>query len=159
MIDELGGLPSVERREKIIILGEFEKGRKNRVWPMPPGFVVLLKTVPVDKRMGPIFRFAGPRGGLTDDKTVSRTARRIFEHAGVLVVSGERSQRATLHDLRRSFILRMKRQLANAVDLQRIARHEDINTTLDFYVGDDDEYLHQALWTSHERGAYANGST
>lgn len=141
---------SVERREKIIILGEFEKGRKNRVWPMPPGFVVVLKTVPVEKRTGPIFTFAGPRGGLTDDKTVSRTARRIFEHAGVQAASGERSKRATLHDLRRSFILRMKRQLANAVDLQRIARHEDINTTLDFYVGDDDAHVHATLWAADD---------
>lgn len=140
---------SIPQREKLIILGQYEKGRKNRVWPIPPGFVLLLNEVPVERRTGPVFAFAGPRGGLTDDKAVSRMGAKVFETASVLATNGEHSKRATLHDLRRTFALRMKRIVRSPLDLQRLMRHEDINTTKDYYVGDDDEHLHVVLWTEH----------
>lgn len=141
---------STPRHEKLIILGESEKGRRNRVWPMPPGFVLLLREVPIERRTGNVFKFAGPRGGLTDDKSISRLGAKILAQAGVVAINGSKLKRATLHDLRRSFILRMKRALPNPLDLQRMARHEDLNVTKEFYVGDDDDHLHATLWAAHE---------
>lgn len=146
---------STPRGEKIVIRAECEKGRQNRIWPMPPRLALLLRTVPSERRTGLVFRIAGPRGGLTDDKTVSRTAGKIFERAGVQAVFGATSRRATLHDLRRTFILRMKRELQDRYDLQRISRHNDFSTTEDYYLGDDDAHLQARLWAAFDAGSLA----
>lgn len=53
------------------------------------------------------------RGGVQDDKTISRTASRIFRRAGVYAVNGEKSRHATLHDLRRTFGKRMTERYRN----------------------------------------------
>lgn len=75
---------------------------------------------------------------------------KIFEKAGVQATNSEHSKRATLHDIRRSFALRMKRIVRSPLDLQRLMRHEDINTTKNYYVGDDDDHLHATLWASYD---------
>ena len=121
--------------------------------------MLLLKEVPVERRTGPVFAFAGPRGGLTDDKAVSRMGAKIFKTAGILATNGERSTRATLHDLRRTFGLRMSRKISSPSLLRRLMRHEDINTTLDYYVGEDDEHLHGLLWADAYEEAKSSPST
>jgi integrase len=50
-----------------------------------------------------------------------------------------------LHDLRRSFGQRMAQRYPWTV-LRLLMRHEDLKTTLDFYVGEDVESAKRLIW-------------
>jgi integrase len=65
--------------------------------------------------------------------------------AGVYAVNGEKSPHATLHDLRRTFGRRMAERYPWPV-LRLLMRHEDLKTTLDFYVGEDVESAKRLIW-------------
>lgn len=56
---------------------------------------------------------------------------------------------ASAHDLRRSFGSRWARKVMPAV-LQRLMRHESIETTMKYYVDLDADELAEELWQAHE---------
>lgn len=90
------------------VLAELEKGRRNRLVPITPGFAELLIQVPQEERTGPVFFpiSAGPRF-LAD--WYSRIACRIGKKAEVIVDTDPKSGKvnyAGLHDLRRAFAQR-----------------------------------------------------
>lgn len=56
---------------------------------------------------------------------------------------------ATPHDFRRAFGCRWAKKVTSAV-LQRLMRHDDIKTTMAFYVDLDADSLADLLWTNHK---------
>ena len=58
---------------------------------------------------------------------------------------------ASAHDLRRSFGERWSARLMPQ-QLMELMRHEDISTTMKYYVGRNAEKTADALWEAHEAG-------
>jgi integrase len=123
-----------------------EKGFTDRLLPIAPEFGDFLLAVPERDRHGPVFRLAGvqnPSGRgrtrtadrVTDADWVSRIGSRIGRKAGVAVDTSAkgRVKYASAHDLRRSFGTRWAMKVQPPV-LQVLMRHEDIKTTMRYYV-------------------------
>ncbi len=117
------------------IPGSVEKGKRNRVAPIPPELVELLETVPADKRQGRVFSV---RWTLN---TVSRKISAIGKAAGVQV--GD-TKSASAHDLRRAFGTQWSRDLLPG-RLKTLMRHKDIATTMRYYVEEDAKELAEAM--------------
>lgn len=129
------------------VLAELEKGRRNRIVPITPEFAELLNQVPLEERTGPVFFpiSAGPRF-LAD--WYSRLACRIGKKAHIVVDTEPNTGKvkyAGLHDLRRAFGQRWAQRVLPQ-HLMQLMRHESIETTLNYYVGDDAELTAQAIW-------------
>ncbi|UUO08409.1 tyrosine-type recombinase/integrase [Blastopirellula sp. J2-11] len=93
-------------RPLLWIPAEFDKGKKDRVHPVAPGFVSHLQQVPAKDRTGPVFRFPGHRGALPRADWVSKFVCAIGQKADVVVDTDPHTSKkkyACLHDLRRSF--------------------------------------------------------
>ncbi|MSR60544.1 MAG: hypothetical protein EXS05_23365 [Planctomycetaceae bacterium] len=142
------------KRPMLRIPAQLEKGNQDRVLPMAPEFAAFLAKTPVEERTGRVFKLArrcheGER--LTDDR-VGRLVSKIGEKAMVKVwthpVSGK-VKFASAHDLRRSFGFRWSSRVMPAV-LQQMMRHENIETTMEFYVGRDAEATADAMWQAFD---------
>lgn len=77
---------------------------------------------------------------------VGQIVSKIGAAAGI-VVNAETGKRASAHDLRRSFGFRWARRVMPA-ELMHLMRHQDIKTTMTFYVGHDATVTAAALWDS-----------
>jgi integrase len=129
-----------------------EKGRRNRIYPVAPEFAEMLLAVPVDDRTGFVFNPIPSRlvkNERATDETASKTIVRIGKAANVVVDrSGNDVGYGSAHDLRRAFGLRWSRRVMPAV-LKELMRHQDINTTMKYYVGTEAEetarMLHQTM--------------
>ena len=154
------------RRPMLRIPAESEKGNTHRLLPMAPDFAELLLTVPERDRRGPVFKFPAdvPR-------TVHAVCRRVVaigKAAGVVVKQNPGvdddgkpitvNQCASAHDLRRSFGFRWSRRVMPAV-LKELMRHESIETTMRYYVGQNAESTADTLWECHERATQPAEST
>jgi len=128
------------------VLAELEKGRRDRLLPITPEFAELLEEVPESRRKGPLFFSNGIDRYKPD--WYSRVACRIGRKAKIIVdidpASGKKKY-AGLHDLRRSFGQRWA-QLVLPQILMQLMRHESIETTLKFYVGEDATKAAHAVW-------------
>ena len=77
---------------------------------------------------------------------ISHVGSRIGKRAEVLVsAEGSKQKHASCHDLRRSFGGRWSRKVMPQV-LMALMRHESIDTTLRFYVGNDAEKIGDQIW-------------
>lgn len=150
------------RRPMLQIPADQEKGRKDRILPITPDFAELLEATPEAERVGRVFRLWAKDGRtwLEEDK-VSKTVSAIGEKAGVIVkpaLKGERpgdpdrkpAKFASSHDLRRSFGERWAQRVLPQV-LQELMRHENIETTLRYYVGQNAERTADAIWAAAEK--------
>lgn len=148
-------LELVRDRVMILIPAEMEKGNKDRRLPTIPDFAALVKSVPEKERTGPVFdpppiRMRGD-GGLVPDQ-VGRTITKIGKKAGVKVSEkGGKVKYASAHDLRRSFASRLAMKIP-AQQLMQMMRHESIETTLKFYVGQDADTLSDLVYANFEKG-------
>ena len=124
------------------------KNRKDQTVPVSPEFACLLDAVPSESRHGLVF-------GITHQKLwCSKIVARIGKSAGIKVSQKSgKVQYASAHDLRRSFGFRWAEELP-AHHLQLIMRHEDIKTTLEFYVCQNAIAAAKRMWKG-----FANGST
>jgi integrase len=116
---------------------ELEKGHKDRMLPLAPDFVRLLKTIPKNMQTGRVFklpRIDGKQGEPTIDR-VSKIISKIGAKANVVV---DTNKTASAHDLRRSFGEWWASKLMPA-QLMEIMRHESIETTMKYYVGKNAE--------------------
>ncbi len=138
------------RRPMLRIPAQLEKGKQDRLLPMAPEFYSFLMETPQDDRTGRVFKpirrcHEGER--LSTDR-VCRIVSSIGEKANVKVwthpVSGK-VKFASAHDLRRSFGFRWSTRVMPAV-LQQMMRHENIDTTMEFYVGRDAEATADTIW-------------
>jgi integrase len=142
------------RRPMFRIPAEAEKGNQDRLLPMTPDFAELLATIPERDRRGRVFRLLDVDGSTlaATRRAVGPVVSTIGESAGIVV--DERMKRGTLtrkfasaHDLRRAFGLRWSARVMPAV-LQQLMRHEDIGTTMKYYVGQNAEAVADAVWAT-----------
>jgi len=123
------------------IMGEGQKSGKDQQLTMVPEFAELLETVPKRQRRGRVFKLP-KRGEFPDKNQVTRIVRKIAEVANVKVTrSGDF---ATPQIFRRSFGTRWAKRIMPA-ELQMLMRHEDIETTMKYYVNVGTEDLWKKL--------------
>lgn len=137
----------------LLVRAELEKGKQDRVLPLAPEFCTMLEKTPLILRTGPVFDLgsievkAGWQRSAVESRSVdwvSRIIRRIGKKAGIMV---DKNKYASAHDLRRSFGSRWARLVRPAV-LMQLMRHENIQTTMRFYVELDSERTADELWKS-----------
>ena len=139
----------------LVIPAECEKGFTDREHPMAPEFAIMLQEVPAERRKGFVFRLngRGHGGGRLKSNAVSKTVSDIGKAAGVKVYTHPRTGRvkcASAHDLRRTFGERYSRRLTT-VELMELMRHENIETTLRYYVGANAQRTAQSIWAAFQQ--------
>jgi integrase len=130
-----------------------EKGHRNRLLPLTPDFADFILATPLERRHGPVFDPRSAQGRASYD-VAGRTISLIGELAGVKVHTHPKTGKvkyASAHDLRRSFGDRWSRKVMPAV-LQKLMRHESIETTMRFYVGLDADSLADELYRNRPEG-------
>jgi len=140
---------NLDGREPMLwIPGELEKGNQDRILPMAPEFAEFLRETPDDNRVGYVFNPQARRARYGDRLTphyVGKVVVKIGKAAGVKVDSKassnpesnelvEKAKFASAHDLRRSFGERWSSRVMPQV-LMELMRHENVETTMRFYVG------------------------
>lgn len=149
-----------------------EKGNRDRLLPMAPEFAEFLLTTPKAKRHGPVFMpkafndGKGKPGRKVARVGVDRACHivsMIGKAAGIKVLSKtvgdvEQVKFATAHDLRRSFGERWATRVMPTV-LMELMRHESIETTLRFYVGQNAQNTAKTLWDAHKAAGNTFGNT
>ncbi len=130
-----------------------EKGHRNRLLPLTPDFADFILATPPERRRGPVFDPQSSEGRASYD-VAGRILSLIGELAGVKVHTHPKTGKvkyASAHDLRRSFGDRWARKVMPAV-LQKLMRHESIETTMRFYVGLDADSLAEELYRNRPEG-------
>ncbi|GAB4146511.1 MAG: hypothetical protein Tsb009_19190 [Planctomycetaceae bacterium] len=145
MVDFFGRYPMFRIRASA------EKGKKDRTLPMAPEFAEWLDQTPEDQRTGFVFNPLPIRRceGIARVDNVSKTISKIGKTAGVKVAETTtgKPRFATAHDLRRSFGFRWSSRVMPPI-LREMMRHEDISTTMKFYVGRNAEATAEAIWST-----------
>ncbi len=139
----------------LVIPAECEKGFTDREHPMAPEFAIMLQEVPAERRKGFVFRLngRGHGGGRLKSNAVSKIVSDIGKAAGVKVYTHPRTGKvkcASAHDLRRTFGERYSRRLTT-VELKELMRHENIETTLRYYVGANAQRTAQSIWAAFQQ--------
>ncbi len=140
------------KRPRLSIPGEMEKGGRDRLLPVVPDFAAFLLATPPDQRHGPVFSPMMPTGRASYDQ-VGRMVSLIGELAGVKVHTNPKTGKvkyASAHTLRACFGTRWAKHVMPAV-LQKLMRHESIETTLTFYVDLDTDELAEDLYRADEK--------
>ena len=134
------------------IPAEMEKGHKDRLLPMSPEFAEFLLAIPEHKRTGYVFDVQGMKDGRSERlgvQQVSRTISKIGEAANVKVSeSAGKVKVASAHDFRRAFGSRWADRIMPQ-RLMELMRHESIETTLKYYVGQNAQATAAVLWEAH----------
>ena len=130
------------------MLAEGHKSHEDCVLPVAPDFGEWLRSVPDHQRRGKVFKL-----GLAVS-TVEKQIARFGKAAGVVV--SERGKTATAQDLRRAFGTRWAMRVKPVV-LQKLMRHESIETTMQYYVHLEAENVARELETA-SGGAYGGAS-
>ena len=135
------------KRPMISISAEHEKGHQNRLIPIAPDFAKLLRGVPKAKQKGRVFYWPGMKG----EEVTCKTVEKRLAKAGLLarVVVGKNTdgtdKYATAHDWRKTFGARWATRVMPVV-LKEMMRHESLDTTLKFYVGQNAVRNADAIW-------------
>jgi len=144
------------RRPMLRIAAEAEKGNRDRILAIAPEFAEFLLATPESERTGYVFnplpRTLQQRGRMKSN-AVCKMVGIIGTSAGIVVdrftskKAGEpdKIKFATAHDLRRSFGERWATRIMPQV-LMELMRHENIETTMRFYVGRNAERTADVLW-------------
>lgn len=139
------------RRPMFVIRPAGEKSHGDRLLPMAPEFANWLKGREAD---GYVFNPLPPPNysGRIRLDMASKIVAAIGKSAGVKVKARKNGEPrfASAHDLRRSFGTRWAKRVLPQV-LQRLMRHESIETTLKFYVDDAARDLADELWSGNSR--------
>ena len=134
------------KRPMLFIPGSQQKSGKDSITPITPDFANHLGETPQGDRCGPVYALPTDHRARASLKKTMHLVSAIGEKAGV-VVNAEKSRTASAHDLRRSFGFRWSRKAMPAV-LQELMRHATINTTMQYYVGQNAEATAELLWES-----------
>lgn len=127
----------------LVVPGDRNKDGDDHLLPITPDWHRWLLRVPVSERVGAVLEWPRRRRKAInryDQMTnyASKVISEIGEASGV-VVNQSTGKFASAHDLRRSFGLRWSRRVPPNV-LQLLMRHDDITTTMAYYVGRDVEH-------------------
>ncbi len=141
------------RRPMLHIPAVLEKGHKDRLLPLAPDFAEVLLEVPQDQRTGHVFRPRRRNGSVSSADQAGRTLAAIGKKAGIEVHTDPKDptkvKYASAHDLRRSFGERWAARVMPNI-LQELMRHETIETTMKYYVGQNAQRTADALWAAYE---------
>lgn len=130
------------------IKGEVQKSGKDQLLPMTPDAAEFFLATPPDQRHGRVFKLYSATANVPlAEHSVGEVVTRFGKRARV-VVDPTTGKTASLHDLRRSFGSRWAKRVKTPV-LQRLMRHEDIQTTMRYYVDLDVDEMADDLWASH----------
>jgi integrase len=133
------------RRPRLKIWCEGEKGHRDRLLPMTPDFAAFLDRVAHEQRTGLVFKLDGHfTKKQMGSKRVSEAVSKIGKAAGVVTNKSE-GKHGTCHDLRRSFGTRWASRVKPAT-LQLLMRHQNIVTTMRYYVALDADEIGDDLW-------------
>jgi integrase len=136
------------RHPRLSIPDEHEKGHRDRLLPMTPDFAAFLLAAPEADRHGPVFSPLTLAGNRASGGEVGRVVSLIGELARVVVHTDPKTGRikfASCHSLRASFGTRWARKVMPAV-LQKLMRHESIETSMGYYVDLDTDELAEDLY-------------
>jgi integrase len=139
------------RYPMLLIQGELEKGKKDRLLPMAPEFAQFLDSVPAEARRGRVFAPIAKQPGAPTPQShrIGEIISAIGKMAVVVVDSdpytGAPKKYATAHDLRRAFGQRWAHRVP-AATLMELMRHESIETTKKFYIGENADATAAVLW-------------
>lgn len=130
-----------------------QKNRCDQVVAITPDFAkLLLETVTIN---GWYFNPLGVNGRYLTVGAVGNVVSKLGEAARIVTdATGEVSQYATAHDLRRTFARRWAAKVMPPI-LQHLMRHRSIETTLKFYVGSAADSAAHAIWDAWDRGGRA----
>lgn len=135
------------KRPVMRIPAHMQKSRRETINPLTPDFVGFLRKL--DHRTGPVFDPRGKLGrSIRTTDYVSRLICSLGKSAKIVANRDpitDRVKWASAHDLRRSFGRRWSQKVMPAV-LKDLMRHERIETTLLYYVGEDAEQISDLLW-------------
>jgi integrase len=137
------------RRPMLVIPADLDKGNRDRVLPMAPEFAEFLLATPDAERHGPVFQLQRRRKRYDGEMRlihVSATISSIGKKADVKV-NVDTGKTASAHDLRRSFGRRWAARVMPQI-LMQLMRHEDISTTMKFYVGKEAEATADVIWAA-----------
>lgn len=99
-----------------------------------------------EPRQGYVFPLPGVRGGQLSEKRAIRTISAIGKASGV-ITNPATGRHATSHDIgRRAFLTRQAAAGMPLADLQKLARHASIDTTLRYYHAASVDALGSQLW-------------
>lgn len=150
--------PSVDlsgKRPMLRIVAELEKGHQDRLLPVALEFAEFLLATPEEKRHGRVFRLPSRQSGSLTKGHVSSLGGKIGKAAGVKVYTHPKTGKvkyASCHDLRRAFGERWSHRVMPS-DLMVLMRHENIETTLKFYVGRNSQATADVVWEAYNRHA------
>lgn len=156
---DIGLVPVFPRRATarpmLRIPAELEKGHQDRMLPMAPEFAEFLQETPTEDRTGYVFNLPGMRAKTTElrSKWVGKIVSKIGEKAGVRVHVDARTKKvkyASAHDLRRAFGERWAARVMPAI-LKELMRHESIETTLRYYVGQNADQTASICWEAYAK--------
>jgi integrase len=136
------------KHPRLRIPAELEKGHRDRLLPITPDFAEYLLLTPGPERRGPIFRPLMPSESRANAHLAGRMISLIGEKAHVVVHTDARTghvKYASAHDLRRSFGTRWAKQVKTPI-LMRLMRHENIQTTMSYYVSLECDEIAEQLW-------------
>jgi integrase len=137
------------RRPMFRIQAHAQKSHKAETLPMAPEFAEFLTNVSEGERETSVFnpKTRRPRKGGMRLDTVSKVISAIGKAAGVKVAESAKGKVkfASAHDLRRAFGFRWSNRIMPA-QLQQLMRHEQISTTMEFYVGRNADATADVLW-------------
>jgi len=141
------------------IPAELEKGHRDRLLAMAPEFAEFLLATRDAERTGKVFKPLGRNGSTTlKAARVGTVVRRIGKAADVKVYTYRKSEKvkyASAQDLRRSFGERWAVKVMPQT-LMELMRHESIETTMKYYVGQNAERTANVLWEAHEKSERSN---
>jgi integrase len=142
------------RRPMFRIPAEAEKGNQDRLLPMTPEFAALLATVPKRERPGRVFKLLDIDGSLLEPERcgIGKIVSAIGKAVGVVVDERRKGGKtvrkfASAHDLRRAFGQRWAMRVMPTV-LRELMRHESIETTMKYYVGQNAEATADVIWAA-----------
>lgn len=137
------------KRPMLIIRPEGEKAFRDRLYPMAPEFATLLDATAQNDRKGFVFdpMTEIDYGRRMRMDSASKVIEKIGKAANIRVSADGKSREkfASAHDLRRAFGFRWAMRVAPAA-LKELMRHENITTTMQFYVGHEAEAVADVIW-------------
>jgi integrase len=131
-----------------VIMGEGQKSGQDQLLPIVPEFAEMLKAIPKRQRRGRVFKLPKKKMDFPDLSDIGRKVTKIAEIAKVVV--NREGGFATIQTFRKTFGTRWATRVMPA-ELQKLMRHEDIKTTMKYYVNLETQNLWDKINQDFER--------
>lgn len=148
------------KRPMLLIPAGFDKSKKERILSIAPEFAEFLLATPEAERVGTVFHLKRRRKRYDGEIRLIQVSNVISEigRKANVKVNTETGKTASAHDLRRSFGQRWAARVMPQI-LMQLMRHEDISTTMKYYVGREAEATADVLYAAVEKLGTNLGTT